>query len=87
MFCPRDIERESPGMIAEWIDTQCSGIPRTFSLVKSLHFSLEWITKPSNCSGADAIVVDCSVFCFLVVEPSLVMLDGMGFCFVVGDHQ
>jgi hypothetical protein len=42
--------------------------------------------KPSNCSGADAIVVDCSVFCFLVGERSLVMLDGMGFCFVVGGH-
>ena len=40
--------------------------------------------KPWNCSGADAILVDCSVFCFLVGEPSLVMLDRMGVYFVVG---
>jgi hypothetical protein len=37
---------------------------RTFSLVKSLHLSAEWIMKPSNCSGADAILDDCSVFNF-----------------------
>ena len=44
------------------------GKDHTFSFVKSLHFSLELIMKPSNCSGADAIVVDCSVFCFLLGE-------------------
>ena len=31
--------------------------------------------KPSNCSGADAIVEECSVFCFLDGElaPSLML--------------
>ena len=36
---------------------------RTFSFLKSLHFSVEEIMKPSNCSGAEVML---SVCCFLV---------------------
>jgi hypothetical protein len=51
--------------------------------VKLLHFSLEWIMKPSNCSGAAAILSDSLVFCFLMGDPSRISQTGTVSTFVV----
>lgn len=48
--------------------------PITFSLLKSLHLSVDLIIKPSNCSGAAAILMDCVLLIYFRVVSSVLKL-------------